>query len=50
VGAGRLRGAFFEGGVAAMGWIIGLLAVENLLDYENLQARIGAAVTTQQVL
>ena len=27
-----------------MGWIIGLLAVENLMDSENLQARVGAAV------
>ena len=43
-GGGAAARSFFEGGVAAMGRIVGLLAVENLLDGEDLQAGLGAAV------
>ena len=43
-GGGAAARGLFEGGVAAMGGIVGLLAVENLLDGEDLQARPGAAV------
>ena len=35
---------FFEGGVAAVEGVFGLLAVENLLDGEDLEARVGGAV------
>ncbi len=43
-GGGAVARGLLKGGVAAMGRIIGLPAVENLLDGENLQARVGAAV------
>ena len=35
-GSGAAAGGFLEGGVAAVCWVIGLLAVKNLLDGEDL--------------
>jgi hypothetical protein len=35
-GSGAASGGLFEGGVAAVGGVIGLLARENLLDGEDL--------------
>ena len=41
-GGGTVARGFFEGGVAAVGGIVGLFAVEDLLNGEDLQAGIGA--------
>ena len=35
---------FFEGGVGAVAGVFGLFAVEDLLDGEDLDARVGGAV------
>ena len=43
-GGGAAAWGFFEGGVAAVGRIFGLLAVENLLNRKDLQARVSTAV------
>ena len=43
-GGGAAARGFFEGGVAAVGGVLGLAAVENLLDGEDLEAGISAAV------
>jgi len=43
-GGGAAARGFFEGGVAAVEGLFGLLAVKNLLNGEDLQARVGGAV------
>jgi hypothetical protein len=43
-GGGTAARGLLEGGVAAVGGVIGLLPIENLLDGEDLQAGVRAAV------
>lgn len=43
-GLGAGAGSFFEGGVAAVEWVFGLMAVHGLLDGEDLDAGIGGTV------
>jgi hypothetical protein len=43
-GFGAASWCFFEGGVAAVEWVLGLLSVEELLDGQDLQARVAGAV------
>ena len=43
-GGGTAAEGFFEGGVAAVEGVGGLLAVQNLLDGEDLEAWVGGAV------
>ena len=43
-GVGAAARGFFEGGVAAVEGVFGLLAVEDLLDGEDLELWVGGAV------
>jgi hypothetical protein len=43
-GLGTAARGFFEGGVAAVEGVFGLLAVQDLLDGEDLQPGVGGAV------
>ena len=41
---GAASGGFFEGGVAAVERVFGLLSVEQLLDGEDLNSRVAGSV------
>ena len=43
-GCGAAARGFLEGGVAAVEGVLGLAAVEDLLDGEDLEAGVGCAV------
>ena len=41
---GAASGGFLEGGIAAVEWVLGLVSVEELLDGEDLEARVARSV------